>query len=75
MLRHQKHSASFRTGVGPRGRLFVSANIKLSHFLMTEMASSESWNWMPRLLWDRLWLNLLHVFIFENKEAFGTYLK
>ena len=30
---------------------------------------------MPRLLLDGLWLNLLDVFIFENKEAFGTYLK
>jgi hypothetical protein len=30
---------------------------------------------MPRLLWGGLWLNLPDVFIFENKETFGTYLK
>ena len=39
------------------------------------VASSESRNWMPRLLWDRPWLNLHDVFIFENKEALDTYLK
>lgn len=66
---------SFLQGRRRGSYLFVFANIKLSNFLITVVASSESQNWMPRLLWDRPWLNLHDVFIFENKEALDTYLK
>ena len=58
-----------------RGGWFVFTNIKLSNFLITVVASSKRRNWMPRLLWDRPWLNLHNVFVFENKEALSTYLK
>lgn len=59
---------SFLQGGGRGNYLFVFANIELSNFLGTVVASSESWNWMPTSLWVRLWLNLLDVFILRIKK-------
>ena len=48
--RDTKSPKTFSFIQGGGGGLFVFANIKLSNFLITVVASSESWNWMPRLL-------------------------